>query len=310
MMFVKWGYVMLKKEIKNVVKNILGYPAFVQIKEIERRRIYPNYYGMLQKNRAFKNMHRGERCFILGNGPSLKELDFSLLEHEITFTVNQLARNPEFPKLKTNYHMWVDGAFFRLQPDRSEDMELLQVMRSVNSGDNHPTIFYPLKAKDMIDRFDLASEIKINYFDSVDFNTNKALKSNLDFCHAVPNFCTVVQYAIGLAVYMGFKEIYLLGCDCTGFISIAETKLRTVKQSEYGYEISTNEKRRMERISDERPLHLELIWQARIMEDYKLLADYCTRQGTKLLNATSGGLLETIPRASLVNILKQPIEHE
>jgi hypothetical protein len=265
---------------------------------------------MLQKNRAFKDMHRGERCFIIGNGPSLKELDFSLLEHEITFTVNQLARSPEFPKLKTNYHMWVDGTFFRLQPDRLEDMELLQVMRSVNSGDHHPTVFYSLEAKDMIDRFDLTSEININYFDSVNFNTNKALKYSIDFCHAVPNFGTVVQYAICLAVYMGFKEIYLLGCDCTGFISIAQAKLRTMKQSGYGYEISTNEKKRMERINDERPMHLELIWQAQIMVEYGLLADYCTRHGTKLLNATSGGLLETLPRTNLVTTLRQPIEHE
>ena len=34
---------------------------------------------------AFKDIHRGERCFIIGNGPSLKKTDLSRLRHEFTF---------------------------------------------------------------------------------------------------------------------------------------------------------------------------------------------------------------------------------
>ncbi len=38
----------------------------------------------------FHNRHRGKRCFILGNGPSLNETDLSLLEDEVTFGMNRI----------------------------------------------------------------------------------------------------------------------------------------------------------------------------------------------------------------------------
>jgi len=36
-----------------------------------------------------KDVFRGERCFIIGSGPSLKDVDWSLLENEVTIAVNE-----------------------------------------------------------------------------------------------------------------------------------------------------------------------------------------------------------------------------
>src|SRR3546814_9326201 len=36
----------------------------------------------------FKDRHRGERCFILGGGPSLKKIDPGKLRNEVKFAVN------------------------------------------------------------------------------------------------------------------------------------------------------------------------------------------------------------------------------
>ena len=38
---------------------------------------------------ALKDQHRGKRCFILGNGPSLRHLDLGKLKNEITFGMNR-----------------------------------------------------------------------------------------------------------------------------------------------------------------------------------------------------------------------------
>ena len=38
----------------------------------------------------FKNIHRGKRAFIIGNGPSLKQTDLSKLKDEITFGMNRV----------------------------------------------------------------------------------------------------------------------------------------------------------------------------------------------------------------------------
>lgn len=39
---------------------------------------------------ALKDVYKGERCFIIGNGPSLKNTDVSRLKHEFTFGMNRI----------------------------------------------------------------------------------------------------------------------------------------------------------------------------------------------------------------------------
>ncbi len=46
---------------------------------------------------ALKNIHRGKRAFIVGNGPSLKQTDLSKLKNEITFGMNRIYL--AFPEL-------------------------------------------------------------------------------------------------------------------------------------------------------------------------------------------------------------------
>ena len=38
----------------------------------------------------FHNLHKGRRAFVVGNGPSLKKLDMSMLRDEITFGANRV----------------------------------------------------------------------------------------------------------------------------------------------------------------------------------------------------------------------------
>ena len=39
---------------------------------------------------AYQNRHRGQRCFIIGNGPSLRNTDLSNLRGEATFGLNRI----------------------------------------------------------------------------------------------------------------------------------------------------------------------------------------------------------------------------
>jgi len=43
-----------------------------------------------QRLLAFKDKHKGERCVIIGNGPSLNQMDLSFLKHEICFGTNKI----------------------------------------------------------------------------------------------------------------------------------------------------------------------------------------------------------------------------
>ena len=131
----------------------------------------------------------------------------------------------------------------------------------------------------------------------------KMLEKRMDFSHLTMSFPTVVQSIICLAVYMGFEEIYLLGCDCTGFITIAETHLNSNLNNVYGYTLTENEKKRMRNASVKTSIRDELNWYVKLFDDYELIKQYCIRNNVKLFNATDGGLLECLDRIEIKKVL-------
>src|SRR6185295_12690269 len=57
---------------KNLDVDILG------------NRLVRDFGPLLKRNEIFRDRHKGKRCFVIGNGPSLKNQDLSLLADEIT----------------------------------------------------------------------------------------------------------------------------------------------------------------------------------------------------------------------------------
>ncbi len=292
------------KMVKILLKRILGRQAVSNINEQIYFKKNPECKRALLNNIRFKNKYKGKRCFIIGNGPSLNNIDLSLLEREITFSVNQLPKNPDFLKLKTNFHMWADERFFELDSSRPEDMELLKVMQSVNSEGDKPIVFYKYSAYKMIKRYGLDEKLNIFYYmDSLSKRSAFKKDTDVDFTRLVPAFTTVIHYLICLAVFMGFKQIYLLGCDCTGFVSIAKAKTLEAEDSEYAYEISKEEKKRMERVAQKTSIRNELAWYVDLFDTYEILREYCHMHDVQLFNATHGGLLESLDRVTLEKAL-------
>lgn len=297
----------MSKEIyKRAIKTILGKKLYNSLAGFYFSKNNSAFKKYSIRNAELKNKYAGKRCFIIGNGPSLKTVDLSQLADEYTFTVNQLPRNNNFGKLKTNFHIWADERFFNLDLSKSEDLELFNVMKAVSSEDNQPVVFYKWAAREMIESNHLEKTLDIRYFGDIGMDIPKALASDgaLDVCKPLPIFPTVIHYAVCLAVYMGFQEIYLLGCDCTGFISTAQAKLKNANQSEYAYSITENEKKRMERISSKTSIRNELLWYAELFDTYDFMKFYCEKQEVKLFNATESTLLESIPRVQLATLFQ------
>ena len=107
-----------------------------------------------------------------------------------------------------------------------------------------------------------------------------------------------------VAVYMGFSEIYLLGCDCTFILNIINARLEASEKMEYAYECSTNE---LNRICKQQKTALE--WElknfAALFRAYRTLNMYCEHHGVKLYNATRGSLLEGIEKVRIEDVLKE-----
>lgn len=256
----------------------------------------------VQKNEQFANKYSGKRCFIIGNGPSLKMQDLTLLGDEYVFTCNQIMRNPVYPSLKSNFHFFADPTFFQLKKENSADMEVFELMKKINTNGNSPICFFATEGYEFSKEFELDKELDLHYFvHRLQFTDE--YDSNLRFERFVPNLHTVVHYAIAMAIYMGFKEIYLLGCDCTNVVTAVNTRLQDGNGAEYAYEISQNEKNRMQQRNSKIMMEDELKSFSEVFRAYRLFGQYCSKRGIDLINCTNGGLLDSLPRKKYEEVI-------
>lgn len=256
---------------------------------------------LLKKNIEYMQCNKGERCFILGNGPSLKSVDLSLLCEEKVFTVNQINRHTDFKFLNPTYHFWSDPSFFSLDLKKEEDIELLSVMKSIGEN-NNVHCFFPIEQRSFCEKNDINKIMNVSYFSSkTRFYDN--YKKNIDFTKIVPNFGTVVQLCITMAIYMGFKEIYLLGCDNTGIMVTIKSMLNSNDQLDYVYSISENEKRRMENLLNKHTLEDYTKSYLNTICDYRRLFDYCAKRNVRLINCSENTVIDSIPRKNLRDVL-------
>lgn len=146
---------------------------------------------------SFKNKHKGDRCFIIGNGPSLNNLDLTLLKDEYTFGVNAIYLNRERMGFYPTYHVVEDTL---VAEDRSE--ELLNFKGSTKFVGNH--LKYCLgHGSDFI-----WLNIMFDYSQYRNFP-----KFSKDALRRLWVGGTVSYLCMQLAYYMGFKEVYLVGFD-------------------------------------------------------------------------------------------------
>lgn len=163
----------------------------------ERRHFHLTKYG--KKLAQYRNIHQGERCFIIGNGPSLRAEDLQILHdnHVVTFASNRI------------YHMF-DQTQWRPTYYASEDLTILQSIQDTVANLTCSAIFLPINHK--WDGYVDVPGATWFYLDSAsDFEDTFGL--SLDITRGIRCRGTVTMSCLQLALYMGFTEIYLLGVD-------------------------------------------------------------------------------------------------
>ena len=174
-------------------------------------------------------------------------------------------------------------------------------MKRIRDANNNPIVFYKTPARNLIKTTKLDEWLNIKYFMEIrcEMPRNSA---SIDLDGILPMFSTVIQYEIVAAVYMGFTEIYLLGCDTTGILNQIEARINqgTV---EYSYDVSKIEMERMKRMAMDSSMQMELMETVRILDDYEKLFDYCHVRGVKLINLTVPSLIESLPVMRLEDVL-------
>jgi len=161
--------------------------------------------SLLNRNAELSNLYKGRTCFILGNGPSLKEeKDLSKLKTEIVFTVNQFYRSELFDVVSPNYHLIVDPLFFNLSEQIPCENDTLERIKNL-SNYNGLKLILPLSGREYIESNSIGTK-EMNYYVDSRYQVYPGFDCEIKMDSLLPVIRNVVQTAIYCAIYMGFKH--------------------------------------------------------------------------------------------------------
>lgn len=214
----------------------------------------------------YHNRHLGERCFIIGNGPSLKQTDLSKLKGEITFGMNRIYLAFDQMGFTPTYYVSVNDLVIEqcLQDILALPMPKFLSWRSRRFFTNPPderTIFL--------------------------HTTYTGPKFATDVRGRLWEGATVTYVALQLAYYMGFEQVILIGVD-HNFSTQGKPNTTVVSQGE-----------------DRDHFHANYFgkgfrWQLPDLETseraYQMAREAFERAGRDVLDATIGGKLQVFPK--------------
>lgn len=259
--------------------------------------------ALLKANAKYKDIHKGKRCFVLGNGPSLNCIDFKVLKDEYVFTVNELMRHDKFLLLNSNYHFIADPEYFQLKPEKKEDQNIIEVIKKLENSENATVFFLPIEGRKNVQEYGWMEQLECSYFCSKLY-FYQGFNMKPDFTKFVPCFQAVVQWAVAMAVYMGFNEIYLLGCDASNAITDIAAFMNVEYDELYAYHLDEKDKETVMERHKKRGLEATISGYNRIFEVFRELYYWCERQGVQLVNCSAETVIESIPRKDLADVLK------
>lgn len=290
-----------------LLRDIMGAKAYYSARDrafsavsVFKNDGYP--YKIIKQNRDLKNSHVGERCFILGNGPSLKRIDLKALSDEFVFTCNYFNLVEGYQDAKTNFHLWMDLNLFDMRPEVKSDPEMVKKCFSDISKEA-PMCFIPAVAYPFVKKQELDKLLNIRYIHPKRPIRNSKIY-DIDLTKSVYSCATVVQYAVQIAIYMGFSKIYLMGCDSTNIITHLNAILGQQCEGLHAY---SSDKENTEKAVKE----LMNTWKTNrflydhyiLFRGYELLNEYCDKKGIKLLNCSDPTLITEIERISFDDVI-------
>ncbi len=249
--------------------------------------------------RRFKNAYEGKRCFVMGNGPSLNKMDLSKLEGEIVFGCNSIFLLFDRVKWRPTFYTCVDS---RVLPDRS--VEIAAMLR------DNPTMqaFFPTELQDHISkvltptREILPALPNVAYFrerwNSKDYPPFSMFSIDINE-HVIQPF-TVAITMLQIAMYMGFSEIYLIGCDTSYTIPPDVKKEGMTERGEIGLGLTSTQDNDPNHF-DPRYFGKDRKWHDpqvdKMIDHYRYARQVSELRGkTTIFNATVGGNLEVFSR--------------
>lgn len=152
----------------------------------------------------YKNIHEGERCFIVATAPSLNLSDLDMIKNEYSFGVNSIVNVFDKTAWRPTYYGVQDSGVEKVKnkilQHRSEIQEFFVGISPY---------------KKLIPHFECQQvNYLLNILDHDKAGTKHILRTTKEADKFLYDGFSITFSMIELAMYMGFSEIVLLGVDC------------------------------------------------------------------------------------------------
>lgn len=230
---------------------------------------------------AVRNSHQGERCFVLGNGPSLTVADLERLVGEVTFAANKIYLCFDQTTWRPTYYSVED--LLVAQNNRTQIMALEGMTKIFP---DHMLKYLPRRPNHHYARWLPPAD-----------NTSPFRRFSNDLVKGVCWGSTITYSMLQMAVHMGFKEIYLLGIDHSYIEPETRVDGALVSQGERNH-FHPDYRKPGER------WHFPVL--DRLENSYRYAREATEAMGVKVWNASRFSKLEAFDRADLDEVLKHP----
>ncbi len=180
----------IKDKKLNEINNIL-----LEIKKTKSVKSIISTHTTPEKIKTIHKKYLNQKCFILGSAPSINDFDLSKLENEFVFCVNKgyLLKDKGLKNI---------NAYCIADPEAFRDYGIEALQQNSKYFFLNTSVLYDLEDKENLFIYETLMEPKISegFFQ---FDLTKPIYDNN----------TVILHALQIAVYMGFREIYLMGIE-------------------------------------------------------------------------------------------------
>ena len=294
------------KSFKEIAKQFIP-PIFLSVTNCFHKKGKNEIINTLPKNDVV-----GDRLIVIGNGPSLNT-SFDKYEKVLCVTdclmVNESAMSPLYVAIKPSIYMLIDPKFYMDKGYESYRKTLESLAKAlVEKTTWKMTLVMPHSSAHsyIVEQLKQNTNISELFFHNglvkpKDMSMFDAWDKNL----VCPPAQTVLNAAVWLSIYWGYKETYLIGADTSWHAQLQMDQETNELYTEdthffdngavYGKLYDTKKNRRPIKTR----LHEELLAEATALKSYWDLREYADWKRVKIYNASECSWIDAFERKKL-----------
>jgi hypothetical protein len=281
-----------KKIVKAIVRWTLpeGFCDVVRRVHKKREILDRKARQTLASNHQLKDVHNGERCFILATGPSINKQNLKLLRGEKCIAVSNFFLHPDYNIIKPYYYC-VAQCHSPVTEEAWQAWISEMADRTIDAA-----MFFSLKDQPSILLNGNFMNRKVFYLKFGE-SWDGAFVGDIDITRPLPLPQSVTLIALVVALYLGFRNIHLLGCDHDGFLHVYESRHFYDENKDVLVKKGYNE-------WYQRDLGEQFRAAYNLWLQYKVIRAYAQKNGINIYNATEGGYLDVFPRVDFSSLFE------